>query len=62
MLVGAGIVGGGLGGVIMSRMKLKPPGIAVFLIIGVMVFFAGIVIATFLPCSQLEMGGDWESG
>jgi len=53
----AGAIGGFTGGLIMSRLKLRPAGAVKLIMISVCTFIIGIVIILCLRCPQINMAG-----
>jgi len=53
----AGTVGGFTGGLIMSRLKLRPVGAVRLIIISSIGFTIGNVVILFLSCPQVNMAG-----
>ena len=53
----AGALGSFGGGLIMSRLKLTPPGAVKLIIFSTSAFIVGVVVFLFLGCPQINMAG-----
>lgn len=51
----AGAVGSFVGGLLMSRLKIRPRGAVKIIIFSEIVFITGIVVILLLRCPQLQM-------
>ena len=54
----AGVIGGVLGGIIMAKTHLRPPGAALFIAMSLVVSAVGLGIISFFDCPQLQMHGN----
>ena len=53
----AGAVGGFAGGLLMSRLRLRPPGAVHLMMLSTAVFCLGLVVVVLLECPQVPLAG-----
>ena len=55
----SGVVGGFIGGVLMSRLKFGPLASAKMVVMSFVVCALGLFAIMFISCPQVHMAGDW---